>query len=106
MYKCYCCGALFYETGTKEVDADYVPAPFGIGTVRMGGGLESCCPECESDDYSKLYFDGIHCPYCHEVIDRKTIEKIEDDENCEFRCQSCKTEFYLKNGEIEDAYRK
>lgn len=103
MYKCNCCGAMFYETSTKEEEPDYVPAPFGIGTVRMGGGLYNCCPECESLDYDRMYFDGVHCPYCGEII---KLHDIEDDNSYEFKCESCKTNFYIENGDVEDAYGK
>jgi hypothetical protein len=103
MYKCNCCGAIFYETSTKEEEPDCVSAPFGIGTVRMGGGTFSCCPECEGDDYEEMYFNGVDCPYCGEEI---KLSDIEDEKNCEFTCENCKTEFIIKKGEVEDAYQK
>lgn len=103
MYKCYHCGAIFYETSTREEEPESVPAPFGIGTVRMGGGTFDCCPECDSYHYEEMYFDGMHCPYCSEII---KLENIEDEDNCEFTCPKCKTEFIIEKGEVEDAYKK
>lgn len=103
MYKCISCGAIFYETSTKLEEPDYVPSPFGIGTVRMGGGTFNCCPECESTEYEKMYFDGMHCPYCSEIINLNCIEDFND---CEFECKSCNSEFFVKEGDVEDAYQK
>ena len=103
MYKCYHCGAIFYETSLKEEDSTSVPAPFGIGTVEMAGGIFDCCPECKSYHFDELYFDGIHCPYCSEVIDLKCIK---DENNCEFTCEKCGTEFCIEDGEVESAYRE
>ena len=103
MYKCYHCGAIFYETGLVEEEPCFVPAPFGIGTVRMGGGTFDCCPECESLHYDELYFDGIHCPYCSEIIDLKCIE---DYENFEFTCEKCNTKFEIEKSKIEYAEKQ
>ena len=103
MYKCNSCGATFYETSTKVEQPESVPSPFGIGTVRMGGGTFDCCPECESYEYEQMYFDGIHCPYCSEIINLNCIENIDE---CEFECKNCKTEFVIGKGMVEDAYKK
>ena len=53
-----------------------------------------------------MYFDWIHCPYCHEVIDLNGIVGEDEDKDCEFTCKKCKTEFLIYNGEIEDACQK
>lgn len=97
MYKCKCCGYVFFEPGQKEEQSCSVPAPFGIGTVQMGGGIFDCCPECESEDYDIIYFDGIHCPYCGEIID---LSCIEDEDNFAIKCPNCNRDIEVLNGEL------
>lgn len=99
MFKCNTCGALFYEPEQKEEDPDFVPAPYGIGYVRMGGGLFNCCPECSSYDFEKTVWDGVHCPYCNEIID---LSCIVDDNNFETKCNACNEIITVKGGELWD----
>ena len=97
MYKCNCCGYVFFEPDQKNEKSCSVPSPFGIGYVQMGGGTFDCCPECKSCDYDTIYFDGIHCPYCGEIID---LTCIEDERNYEIKCKKCKNDIYVIEGDL------
>lgn len=97
MYKCYCCRCVFEECDTRNEEPCYVPSPFGSGYVQQGGGSYKCCPECGSEDYGYLEFDGINCPFCENEID---FSGIANEENFEYKCKKCKHEFEIKNGDI------
>ena len=97
MFKCNCCGCVFFEPANKKEISDCVPSPFGIGNIQIGGGDFDCCPECNSYDFDKLYFDGIHCPYCGEIID---LSCIKDENNYDYVCKKCYKNIIVTDGEL------
>ena len=99
MKKCNCCGAVFEYPDTREESPDYVPNPFGLGSVPMGGGTFECCPECGNSDFDDLEFDGENCPYCDNKLN---LDGIEDLDNCEIHCEECQCDIIVINGEFQD----
>lgn len=101
MYKCNCCKKVFEEPKEKIERGEVYDEPFGIGKFVTRDIEIAVCPECESEDWEKLSFDGESCLFCGEPIEVENIDYVTQDGRVyEYKCPHCKQEIMVKDGEL------